>query len=301
MINVRKEINVEEFSGGLIYWDSGEVPTTSMVDALTAIVKPNLMPDPDSFKAKALDHAVTAFAKKVCPSRRGSPIETIRMDTAKPTFLAQQVMKTKLDAIHTDIVAIELTDGDECKIVKHNSNLLPKLTSHLAQCEAWVQDKYDRKAKKVPANRVTEVLNKLLKIEGCLPMARQGRLFAVPSDATTDMLEVFASHFPDSSPLNISVSPLHLPPTATLFKKIASKCTAEMERMLEEVEEDLQQAGDKQRKNGAKSRYDKCEEVKAYAESFKVTLGDAQTKFFVDAAKKVQDAITTNTVLDILS
>ena len=51
MINVTKEIDIGEFSGGLVSWDSGEVHVNSLVDALTAIVKPDLMPDPDTFKA----------------------------------------------------------------------------------------------------------------------------------------------------------------------------------------------------------------------------------------------------------
>ena len=82
------------------------------------------------------------------------------------------------------------------------------------------------------------------------------------------MLDTFASHIPQSSLLDIRVSPLMISPSASLFEKIASKCVAEMDRMLEEVEEGLQEAGDKQRKNGAKSRYEKCEEVKAYADAF---------------------------------
>ena len=90
-------------------------------------------------------------------------------------------------------------------------------------------------------------------------------------------------------------------PTASLFEKIASKCVAEMDRMLEEVEEGLQEAGDKQRKNGAKSRYEKCEEVKAYADAFNKVLGEERTAKFKDAATRIQDVITTNTVLDILS
>lgn len=301
MINVTKEIDIGKFSGGLVSWDSGEVHVNSLVDALTAIVKPDLMPDPDTFKSVALDHAVTAFAKKVCPSRRGCPIDTIRMNVSTPTFLAQQVMKTKLDAVHTDIVAVEVNDAGKCSIVKHNDTLLPKLAANLAQCESWIQARYDHKVQKVPANRVTEVINKLLKSEGCLPMSKQGRFFAVPSDSTTDMLDTFASHIPQSSLLDIRVSPLMISPSASLFEKIGAKCVAEMEKMLEEVEEDLQQAGDKQRKNGAKSRYEKCEEVKRYADAFNSILGDDRTSKFKDAAKKIQDIITTNTVLDILS
>lgn len=301
MINVTKEIDIGEFSGGLVSWDSGEVHVNNLVDALTAILKPDLMPDPATFKATALEHAVTAFAKKVCPSRRGCPIDTIRMNVATPTYLAQQVVKTKLDAVHTDIVAVEVNANDVCRIVKHNTTLLPKLTSHLAQCEAWIQAKFDKKVEKVPANRVTEVLNSLLKSEGCLPMSKQGRFFAVPSDTTTEMLDTFASQIPQSSLLDIRVSPLMISPSASLFEKIGAKCVAEMEKMLVEVEEDLQQAGDKQRKNGAKSRYEKCEEVKRYADAFNSILGDDRTNKFKDAAKKIQDIITTNTVLDILS
>ena len=301
MINVTKEIDIGKFSGGLVSWDSGEVHVNNLVDALTAILKPDLMPDPATFKATALEHAVTAFAKKVCPSRRGCPIDTIRMNTANPTYLAQQVVKTKLDAVHTDIVAVEVNANDECRIVKHNPTLLPKLATHLAQCEAWIQARFDKKVEKVPANRVTEVLNSLLKSEGCLPMSKQGRFFAVPSDSTTEMLDTFASQIPQSSLLDIRVSPLMISPSASLFEKIGAKCVAEMEKMLEEVEEDLQQAGDKQRKNGAKSRYEKCEEVKRYAEAFNSVLGDDRTEKFKAAAKKIQDIITTNTVLDILS
>ena len=301
MINVTKEIDIGKFSGGLVSWDSGEVHVNNLVDALTAILKPVLMPDPATFKASARDHAVTAFAKKVCPSRRGCPIDTIRMNVATPTYLAQQVVKTKLDAVHTDIVAVEVNANDECRIVKHNPTLLPKLATHLAQCEAWIQARFDKKVEKVPANRVTEVLNSLLKSEGCLPMSKQGRFFAVPSDSTTEMLDTFASQIPQSSLLDIRVSPLMISPSASLFEKIGAKCVAEMEKMLEEVEEDLQQAGDKQRKNGAKSRYEKCEEVKRYAEAFNSVLGDDRTEKFKAAAKKIQDIITTNTVLDILS
>lgn len=301
MINIKKEIDIEEFSGGLVSWDSGEVPVDKLFAALVSIKQDALMPDPESFVTTALQSAVTSFAKKVYPSRRGCPIESVRLDTVKPTFLAQQVKKTKTDAIHTDIVAVELTDGNECKIVKHNADILPKLASNLAVCESWVQAKFNAKVDKVPANRVTEALNRMLKDQGCLPMSKQGRFFAVPSDKVTSDLDTFASHIPNSSSLDIRVSPLIIPPTASMFEKIGSKCEEEMNRMLEEVEEGLQEAGDKQRKNGAKSRYDKCEAVKDYADSFKKTLGDTKWKFFHEAAKKIQDAITTNTVLDILS
>ena len=301
MINVTKEIDIGKFSGGLVSWDSGEVQVESLADALLSISKPGLMPDPDTFKSVALDHAVTAFAKKVCPSRRGCPIDTIRMNVSKPTFLAQQVMKTKLDALHTDIVAVEVNEAGQCSIVKHNDTLLPKLASNLAQCESWIQNRYEHKVKQAPANRVTEVLNKLLKSEGCLPMSKQGRFFAVPSEATTDLLETFASHIPQSSLLDIRVSPLLISPSASLFEKLANKCIAEMDRILEEVEEGLQEAGDKQRKNGAKSRYEKCEEVKGYADAFNKVLGEERTSKFKDAANRIQDVITTNTVLDILS
>lgn len=301
MIKVTKEIDVEKFSGGLVSWDSGEVDIVALASALTAIGEDELMPDPNTFKTNALESATESFAKKACPSRRGYPIKTVRLDTHHPRFVAQQQMKSKDKADYRDIAVIELDKNDQCRIVRHNNQLLPNLTTHLATCESWIQSRYDEKAALVPPNKVTDVINKLLKNRSCLPMARQGKLFAVPSVSTTDTLELFATHIPISSRLDIRLSPLHLPPTATLFKKIASKCTTEMERMLEEVEEDLQQAGDKQRKNGAQSRYDKCEEVKAYAESFKATLGETQSKFFVDAASKIQDAITTNTVLDILS
>ena len=301
MINVTKEIDIEKFSGGLVSWDSGEVEIVALASALTAIGEDDLMPDPNTFKTNALEVATESFAKRACPSRRGNPIKTVRLDTHHPRFLAHQEMKTKDDADYREIVVVELDSNDECKIVRHNNTLLPNLIKHLAQCEAYIQSKYDSKVSKVPSNKVTEVLNKMLKKQSCMPMSRQGKLFAVPSDNTTDMLEVFAQHIPSRSPLDIKLSPIHLPPTASLFKKIGDKCEAEMNRMLEEVEDGLQEAGEKQRKNGAQSRYDKCEEVKKYAESFQQTLGSVRTKFFKDAAAKVQEAITTNTVLDILS
>ena len=301
MIKVTREIDIEQFSGGLVSWDSGEVSIVALASALTAIGEDDLMPDPNTFKTMALESATESFAKKVCPSRRGYPIKTVRLDTHHPRFVAQQQMKTKDKADYRDIVVIELDAGGQCHIVRHNNQLLPKLTTHLAQCEAWIQSKYDAKVAKVPSNHVTQVLNKLLKKQGCMPMSRQGRFFAVPSDSTTATLDTFASHIPNASQLDIRVSPIVLPPTASMFEKIASKCTEEMNRMLEEVEEGLQEAGDKQRKNGAQTRYDKCEAVKDYADSFTKVLGDTKTKFFKDAASKIQDAITTNTVLDILS
>tara|TARA_Y100001978_G_scaffold200409_1_gene216641 strand:+ start:243 stop:1163 length:921 start_codon:yes stop_codon:yes gene_type:complete len=303
----RKEIDVEVFEGGILSWDSGEMPYQNMCEALVAIDRPKLIPDPAGFKAGSFDSAVTSFAKRAVHCRGNMKVETHRLDRKVPTFLAQQVVRTTDDAIHTDIVTCELvpvkTDPpqEEVKITHHNPTLLPKLQANLATCESWILSKYNRKVSMVPAQRVTDILNKLLRLEGCMPMSRQGRLYAIPKVSTTDMLEQFASFIPDSSRIDIGISPIHLPPTASMFKKISRNCTAELERLLKVVESEVQTAGDKARKNGAKARYEKLEDVKRYVEAFKHVIGETKAKFFVDSAERIQKTITTNTVLDILS
>ena len=65
----RKEIDVEVFEGGILSWDSGEMPYQNMCEALVAIDRPKLIPDPAGFKAGSFDSAVTSFANKPIANR----------------------------------------------------------------------------------------------------------------------------------------------------------------------------------------------------------------------------------------
>ena len=153
----------------------------------------------------------------------------------------------------------------------------------------------------IPASKVTHALNTLLLRKTCLPLTKQGRVYAVPSMATTSLLEVFAGHVPNDSQFSLGVGELHLPPTSSMFNKIATSCKAELEAKLKEVEQQVQTAGDKARKNGAQARYDALEKVKEYVSEFSSVLDETQAKFLNESAERIQKTISATTVLDILS
>lgn len=296
-----KQIDVEHFDGGLVVWDSGQMPFQNFADGMVAIGYPDLVPDPDSWQAEALRATLMKFVGHYVKLPRGQAPEPVRLDSPIPSFLAQSTVTTATDAVHIDILAARVNANNEVEIFKHNPDFLPNLAAKIDAAESVFQSIFDAKRAMIPASKVTHALNTLLLRKTCLPLTKQGRVYAVPSMATTSLLEVFAGHVPNDSQFSLGVGNLHLPPTSSMFNKIASACKEELESKLKKVEEQVQTAGDKARKNGAQARYDELEKVKEYVSEFSSVLDETQAKFLNESAERIQKTISATTVLDILS
>lgn len=301
MIAKKQAIDVEHFDGGLVVWDSGQMPFKNFADGMISIGQPRLIPDPDGWKAEALRATLMKFVGHYVKLPRGQAPEPIRLDCPNPSFLAQSTATTATDAVHVDILAARVSADNKIEIFKHNPNLLPNLSSKIGAAESVFQSIYDAKRAMIPASKVTHALNTLLLMKTCLPLTKQGRVYAVPDVATTQLLEVFATHVPNDSQFSLGVGELHLPPTSSMFNKIAASCKDELESKLKEVEKQVQTAGDKARKNGAQARFDALESVKDYVSQFSTVLDETQAKFFTETANRIQKTISATTVLDILS
>lgn len=301
MIAKKQAIDVEHFDGGLVVWDSGQMPFKNFADGMISIGQPRLIPDPDGWKAEALRATLMKFVGHYVKLPRGQAPEPIRLNCPTPSFLAQSTATTSTDAVHVDILAARVSDDNKIEIFKHNPNLLPNLSSKIGAAESVFQSIYDAKRAMIPASKVTHALNTLLLMKTCLPLTKQGRVYAVPDVATTQLLEVFATHVPADSQFSLGVGELHLPPTSSMFNKIAESCKEELESKLKEVEQQVQTAGDKARKNGAQARFDALESVKDYVSQFSTVLDETQAKFFTESANRIQKTISATTVLDILS
>lgn len=295
------DLDVEYFDGGLVVWDSGQMPFKNFADGMISIGQPKLIPDPDGWKAEALRATLMKFVGHYVKLPRGQAPEPIRLNCPTPSFLAQSTATTSTDAVHVDILAARVSDDNKIEIFKHNPNLLPNLSSKIGAAESVFQSIYDAKRAMIPASKVTHALNTLLLMKTCLPLTKQGRVYAVPDLATTQLLEVFATHVPNDSQFSLGVGELHLPPTSSMFNKIAASCKEELESKLKEVEQQVQTAGDKARKNGAQARFDALESVKDYVSQFSTVLDETQAKFFTESANRIQKTISATTVLDILS
>lgn len=296
-----KQIDVEHFDGGLVVWDSGQMPFQNFADGMVAIGYPDLVPDPDSWQAEALRATLMKFVGHYVKLPRGQAPEPVRLDSPVPSFLAQSTVTTATDAVHIDILAARVNANNEVEIFKHNPDFLPNLAAKIDAAESVFQSIFDAKRSLIPASKVTHALNTLLLRKTCLPLTKQGRVYAVPSMATTNLLEIFAGHVPNDSQFSLGVGDLHLPPTSSMFNKIAASCKQELESKLKKVEEQVQTAGDKARKNGAQARYDELEKVKEYVSEFSSVLDETQAKFINETAERIQKTISATTVLDILS
>ena len=296
-----KHIDVEHFDGGLVVWDSGQMPFQNFADGMVAIGYPDLVPDPDSWKAEALRATLMKFVGHYVKLPRGQAPEPVRLDSPVPSFLAQLTVTTATDAVHIDILAARVNANNEIEIFKHNPDFLPNLAAKIDAAESVFQSIFDAKRAMIPASKVTHALNTLLLRKTCLPLTKQGRVYAVPSMETTNLLEIFAGHVTGDSQFSLGVGELHLPPTSSMFNKIATSCKTELEAKLKEVEQQVQTAGDKARKNGAQARYDALEKVKEYVSEFSAVLDETQAKFLKESAERIQKTISATTVLDILS
>ena len=296
-----RQIDVEHFNGGLVVWDSGQMPFSNFADGMIAIGYPDLVPDRDGWKAEALRSTLMKFVGHYVKLPRGQAPEPVRLDSTTPSFLAQSTITTATDAVHVDILAARVDPNNKIEIFKHNPDFLPNLSAKIDAAESVFQSIFDAKRAMIPASKVTHALNTLLLRKTCLPLTKQGRVYAVPSMDTTNLLEIFAGHVPNDSQFSLGVGELHLPPTSSMFTKIATSCKAELESKLKEVEKQVQTAGDKARKNGAKARYDALEKVKDYVSEFSSVLDETQSKFLTESAERLQKTISATTVLDILS
>ena len=218
-----KQIDVEHFDGGLVVWDSGQMPFQNFADGMVAIGYPDLVPDPDSWKAEALRATLMKFVGHYVKLPRGQAPEPVD-DSPVPSFLAQSTVTTATDAVHIDILAARVNANNEVEIFKHNPDFLPSLATKIDAAESVFQSIFDAKRAMIPASKVTHALNTLLLRKTCLPLTKQGRVYAVTSMATTNLLEIFAGHVPNDSQFSLGVGELHLPPTSSMFNKIAASC-----------------------------------------------------------------------------
>lgn len=284
--------------GGVIVWEPGELTTQSLADGLAAIGQSKLYPT-SSNKLASLEDAAMDFARRALKPKRGCPVRAFRLGDGVQGYDIRVIHPHASQVDPVAAFSVVVDGSEQVKIVSYSPQLLPWMddSSQLAKATYWIEAAYHQRRAMVHAGTVTSTVNNLLKTLRSTAVRQSGGVYWVP-DSKLAEIDAFTRHVNnDKTGFSLNVWRSTVTPTDQSFRDIVQSIDKQLSDRLRDVEESLDNVT-RVNANGAKTRVDECEELRALAEEYSAFLGE-KVGVFKEMASALIEKVNLAVVMDV--